>query len=80
MKRQIGSYEAKTKLPALLEKVSKGDSFTITRRGRPIAVLSPVEQNPLESLDEAVESIRELRKKYQLKGISIKKLISEGRK
>ena len=80
IRRQIGSYEAKTKLPSLLEQVSKGESFTITRRGRPIAVLSPVNSNPLESLDEAVESIRTLRKKYQLKGLPIKKLISEGRK
>ena len=80
MKRQIGSYEAKTKLPALLEQVSKGDSFTITRRGRPIALLTPVNPGAMETLDEAIESIRELRKKYQLKGDSIKKLIAQGRK
>ena len=80
MKRQIGAYEAKTKLPALLQEVSKGNSYTITRRGQPIAVLSPVNPSPLESLDEAVESIKELRKKYELKGLSVKKLISEGRK
>lgn len=79
-KREIGSYEAKTRLSALLEEVSKGSSFTITRRGQPIATLSPINHNPQESLDDAIESIKELRKKYRLKGVPIKKLISEGRK
>ena len=33
----IGSYEAKTRLPELLRQVEKGEQFTITRRGVPIA-------------------------------------------
>lgn len=80
MKKSIGSYEAKTKLPAILELVSQGESFTITKRGRAIAVLSPVEDSSLEPLIDAVQAIRALRKKNSLKGTSIKKLITEGRK
>jgi prevent-host-death family protein len=80
MKKRIGSYEAKTKLPAILEMVSRGESFTITKHGRPIAVLSPAQEEGVESLGDAVQSIKELRKKYNLKGASIKKMIGEGRK
>ena len=41
MKIEIGSYEAKTKLPELLRQVKSGKSFTITNRGEAIADLVP---------------------------------------
>ena len=40
----IGSYEAKTRLPQLLREVERGESFTITRRGVPIAKIIGVEE------------------------------------
>lgn len=80
MKKTIGSYEAKTNLPSILERVSKGECITITRRGQPIAIISPVPSSELVSLDEAVNAIIELRKKYSLKGVGLKKLIRDGRK
>ena len=40
----IGAFEAKTRLSELLEQVSRGRSFRITRRGRPVAELRPVSQ------------------------------------
>ena len=40
--RTIGAFEAKTRLSELLEQVSRGRTFLITRRGRPIAELRPV--------------------------------------
>jgi prevent-host-death family protein len=36
----VGAYEAKTHLPALLDRVAAGETITITRRGTPVAVLS----------------------------------------
>ena len=41
--KTIGSFEAKTHLSKLLDKVAKGESFLITKRGRPVASLSPAE-------------------------------------
>lgn len=41
----VGAYEAKTHLPRLLDRVSRGESLTITRRGRPVARLVPVESD-----------------------------------
>jgi prevent-host-death family protein len=37
----IGSYQAKTHLPQLLERVQHGEAFTITRHGRAVARLLP---------------------------------------
>ena len=42
--KSVGSYEAKTHLPSLLSRVEKGESITITKRGKPIAVLSHAQQ------------------------------------
>jgi len=38
----IGAFEAKTRLSELLERVSRGQVYRITRRGRPVAELRPV--------------------------------------
>ena len=40
---EIGAFEAKTRLSELLELVAKGHHFRITRRGKPVAELRPVE-------------------------------------
>ena len=39
---EIGAFEAKTHLSELLEKVSQGKTFHITKRGRPMAELRPM--------------------------------------
>ena len=43
----VGSFEAKTKLSELLDKVEAGETVTITRHGAPVAKLVPV-----KALDE----------------------------
>src|SRR5947208_832060 len=40
--KHVGSYEAKTHLPELLDRVERGEIVVITRRGRPAAHLVPV--------------------------------------
>jgi prevent-host-death family protein len=42
--KSVGSYEAKTHVPHLLSQVEKGETITITRRGKPIAVLAPADR------------------------------------
>lgn len=37
----IGAFDAKTRLPELLRAVQKGQRFTITHRGKPVATLAP---------------------------------------
>ncbi len=38
---EIGSYEAKTKLPEMLRGIRAGHRYTITLRGEPVADLVP---------------------------------------
>ncbi len=37
----VGSFEAKTHLPQLLERVAGGEQFLITKHGKPVARLVP---------------------------------------
>ena len=55
MPSDIGAYEAKTHLPALLERVARGERFTITKHGRPVARLVPVERTGPDRRREAIE-------------------------
>lgn len=73
----IGSYEAKTRLPELLAGVEAGASYVITRHGRPVARLLPVE--PPSGGAAAVEAILAARAGRRL-GTSVKALIDEGRR
>ena len=40
----VGSYEAKTHLPALLKRVGRGERIRITKHGVPIAMLVPIRE------------------------------------
>jgi prevent-host-death family protein len=41
---EVGTYEAKTRLSQLLERVRSGETVVITSRGKPIARLVPAEE------------------------------------
>ena len=74
----VGSFDAKTHLPALLKRASKGETIQITRRGIPIARLVPAKEETPRNPQEAVRRIRELRRGVRLRGLKIRKLIHEG--
>ena len=76
----VGSFEAKTHFAALLERVAKGESIQITRRGVPIAKLVPAGAPERKDLKKIAEEIRELRKGSLLRGLSIRELIAQGRR
>lgn len=38
----VNVYEAKTQLPALLDRAAAGEEIIIARRGKPLAVLGPL--------------------------------------
>jgi prevent-host-death family protein len=79
MATEIGAYEAKTHLSALLERVSSGEQFVITKHGRAIARLVPIGKSDVERRREAIARIKELRKGLTL-GMPIKEAINEGRR
>ena len=77
----VGSYQAKTHLPKLLQRVKNGEKITITLRGIPIALLSPPEQSPRHNVRDAIRRMRALRKGNKLgKDLTIRDLIEEGRR
>ncbi len=56
---EVSVAEAKAKLSELLKQVEAGEKVTITRRGKPVAVLSPTEKvyKPFPSRSEFRESV-----------------------
>lgn len=76
----VGSYEAKTHLPALLERVAKGEEFVITKHGVPIARLVPVDQDQKRDVRSVIEELKQFRKGHTLGGLSVREMINEGRR
>jgi prevent-host-death family protein len=79
MKIEIGSYEAKTKLPELLRQVKAGKSFTITNRGEAIADLVPSAGVRPKDKVSAAEKLKAFMLADPVSGVNIKALIEEGR-
>lgn len=79
MKIEVGSYEAKTKLPELLRQVKAGKSFTITNRGEAIADLVPSAGVKAKDKIAAVTKIKAFMLDNPVRGVNIKKLIEDGR-
>lgn len=73
----VGSYEAKTHLPQLIDRVLQGETVQITRHGVPVANLVPVDKR-LTSID-IIHKLRQFRKGKTLEGMSTRALISAGR-
>jgi antitoxin (DNA-binding transcriptional repressor) of toxin-antitoxin stability system len=76
---KVGSYEAKTKLPAMLRGVQVGNRYTITLRGEPIADLVPAQGNKAVDAAVAVEQMLEFMRAAPVVGVKIKELVDEGR-
>ena len=77
----IGSFEAKTHLPELLERAARGEEFTITKHGKPMARLVPaVSATPKSDIRAAVEAMKQFRKGRSLGASSIREMIEEGRR
>lgn len=80
--QSIGSFEAKTHLSQLLERVSQGEEFTITKHGKPVARLIPVSAaRPEPDVRRVIEELKAFSKGNALgEGVSIRDLIEEGRR
>ena len=77
----IGSFEAKTHLPALLQRVARGETIIITKHGKPVARLVPPEQvSASMTIQEVIAGFGEFRNSHKLSRAEIRDLIREGRK
>jgi prevent-host-death family protein len=76
----VGAYEAKTHLTQLLERVAKGEKITITKHGVPVATLQPANSSKKTPVREVIEQLKRFRSDHRLNGLSIRKMIEEGRR
>jgi prevent-host-death family protein len=80
----VGSYEAKTHLPQLLERVERGEIITITRHGKPVARLVPaVASTPRPDVVAAIAAMQTFQdEEGPTLGdrLTIRDLIDEGRR
>lgn len=79
--REIGAFEAKTHLSALLDAVAAGESLIITKRGRPVARLIPHDATHREDRARAAATLRALRQRIGWASVEeILALRDEGRR
>lgn len=78
--KQVGAFEAKTRLGQLLDWIEAGEEIAITRRGKVVAHMVPphADSDP-ERSRRAAARIRERRAGVTLGGLAIKDLVAEGR-
>jgi prevent-host-death family protein len=77
----VGSFEAKTHLASLLERVSKGERIAITKHGVPVALLVPVDSAPQRSRNTVIDELKAFGRGRTLpKGVTIRDLIEEARR
>jgi len=79
MQEEIGSYDAKTKLPEILRRVESGESFTITNRGKPVADIVPSRAGSRLKAQTAIENILKV-PKHQVSDETLSDLKEAGRK
>ena len=76
---EIGAFEAKTHLSSLLERVSRGEEIVITKHGRAVARLVPVNQDNVGAAASLSEKLLTIRQGVTL-GADWKSLRDHGRK
>jgi prevent-host-death family protein len=77
--KTIGAVEARTHLPELLDRAVLGERVTITRCGKPVAMLVPFNEEPAIASLEAAAALRVLRSGVTLGDLRLGELIDEGR-
>lgn len=75
---EIGAHEAKTHFLKLLERIQKGEHFTITKHGRPVAELVPVTRKDPEAVRQTIKGIRSYREILRQRGVSTQRLLKKN--
>ncbi len=78
MATEIGAFEAKTKFSEILRKVSQGERFTVTLRGRVVAEIAP----PATAIRPVPQDVMDRLRNPKIHGMThedIRAAIEEGR-
>ena len=78
----MGAYEAKGHFSQLLERVARGEQITITKRGKPVAILSPAQTSKKTDLKQIISDFIAYNKqqKRSLGRLTVRKMIESGRR
>ncbi len=71
---EINVKEARGNLSSILDRVEKGEEIIITRRGKRVARISNIENNPTP-----LKSLKQFRKKISIKGKSLSQTVIKHR-
>lgn len=78
--KEVGAYEAKTRLSHLLQQVSTGHEFLITNHGRGVARLVPVTDSKKRPTSEVIKEILSFRTRKNCSRLSTQALKEAGRR
>jgi prevent-host-death family protein len=79
MDASIGAFEAKTQLSRLLRAVERGERFTITVRGRPVADLVPHRADAAQGVAAAIAALQALPRIQDIPDAEVADFVREGR-
>jgi prevent-host-death family protein len=69
---EVDAFEAKTHLSHLLDEVERGETITITRHGRPVARLIPIDGSSRDERPRAIAELSELRASRTRGGLPVR--------
>lgn len=76
----IDAVYMKASLPRLLLRVQEGERFLIMQHDRPVAELIPFQGRDTARIRAAIDRLAAFQKRYSLQGLSVRKLIEDGRR
>ena len=74
--REVQATVAKARLSELLRDVERGESITITRNGKKVAALVPVEDEERERREKAMDRFMEMRSQWKPTGMSREEILA----
>jgi prevent-host-death family protein len=74
----VSAYDAKTHLPRLLERAERGERFVITRHGKPVAQLIPLEEGDDTSITQLLDRVDRTRARLARQGVTLSSLLAPG--
>jgi prevent-host-death family protein len=86
MSATIPLAEAKNRLSELIDRVTRGEEFTITRHDQAVAKLAPIQRKTRADIFKKISDFQKLREKNILnpagakQRLSFRDLVNEGRK
>jgi len=74
----INASAAKIHFPNMLDRIQKGERFVITKYGRPVAELVPVNRIDANAVRRTISDIRSFREILRKRGVRISNLLKKG--